>query len=91
MDITTIIGLVSMLVLGAICGALALWCKYKDGVLGHAALGLVAICALVVAIDWWEGAVYQFLPTTAGVLLAMALFMTRHFVRAVWFSRKDCK
>lgn len=88
MDITTLIGLAALMVLGATCGTLALWCKYKDGVLGHAALGVVAVCALLVGIDWLDGAHYQFLPTTTGVLVAIAVFMVRHFVRALRFSRR---
>lgn len=88
MDTTTLIGVISLLILGATCAALALWCEYNDGVLGHASLAIIALCALVVAIEATEGAGYQFLPTTSMTFVAMAGFMVRHAWRAWRFRRK---
>jgi hypothetical protein len=86
MDNITLIGLFALAVLGITCATLALWCKYKDGVFGHLALGLVALCALVVLVDATEEGGYELLPTSAGIFVAMAIFMLRHASRA-WQHR----
>jgi hypothetical protein len=82
MDMTTLIGVISLIILGATSGALALWCEYKDGVFGHGALAVMAMGALVVAVDVAGGEQYEFLPTTTIMLVAMACFMLRHAYRA---------
>ena len=88
MDTTTLIGVISLVILGATSAALALWCEYKDGVLGHVSLALMALCALVVVMGAVEGAGYQFLPTTTLTFAAMAGFMLRHAYRAWRFRVK---
>lgn len=88
MDTTTLIGVISLVILGATSGFLALWCEYKDGVLGHISLAAMAIVALVVVMESLEGAGYQFLPTTTTTFAAMAGFMLRHAYRAWRFRRK---
>lgn len=87
MDTITLIGIISLAVLGVTCGVLALWCKYKDGVIGHIALAWVSLCSLVVVIDALDGVNYSFLPTTSGTFAAMALFMVRHAYRAYRFQK----
>jgi hypothetical protein len=82
MNMTTLIGIIALLILGATSAVLALWCHYKDGVFGHIALVVMALCALVVGIDVIDGAKYDFLLTTTVTLVAMAGFMLRHAYRA---------
>lgn len=82
MDMTTIVGIAALAVLGVVCGALALWCEYRDGIVGHLALALCAICALVVVLEGLDADEYRLLPTSAGVFVAMAVFMLRHAWRA---------
>lgn len=81
MDAVTMIGMAALAVLGLTCGALALWCEYRDGVVGHLCLATVATLALYAAIDATENE-YELLPVTAGVFVAMAVFMLRHALRA---------
>jgi hypothetical protein len=87
MDTITLIGVISLVVLGATSGFLALWCDYNDGVFGHTSLALMTLCALVVVMESLGGAGYQFLPTTTMTFAAMACFMLRHAFRA-WRFRK---
>lgn len=86
MDTLTIIGVCAAGVLGTTCATLALWCKYRDGILGHVSLAGVAICALIVVLDATDESEYELLPTTTGVFVAMAVFMLRHAWRA-WQHR----
>lgn len=90
MDTITLIGVIAVAVLGIICTLLALWCQYKDGVVGHLALGTVAICAIVVVFEATDGAGYEMRPTTTGIFVATALFMLRHACRA-WQHRDKRK
>jgi EamA domain-containing membrane protein RarD len=86
MDMTTLIGVISLLILGVASTSLALWCKYDDGVIGHIALALMSLCALVVGMEAFDETEYQLLPTTSAMFAAMACFMVRHAYRAWRFS-----
>lgn len=57
-------------------------CQYEDGVIGRAALAVLALAELIVLMEWYhEGQAYEVLPTTYAVQIAVALFMLRHVYR----------
>ena len=85
MDTVTLVGLVALTILGLTCTALALWCEYKDGVVGHLCLATIATLVLYTVVGATE-IDYELLPAMVGVYVAMAVFMLRHALRA-WHYR----
>lgn len=77
----TIIVLASAGVILCISMYLALCKRYDDGVIGHVALAGMALGSAAPLYEAYEGADYDFLPTTALIYAAVALFMTRHAYR----------
>jgi len=60
---------------------LAMSKNYDDGVIGHAALGGMALASAAPLYEAIVGVDYSFVPTTALMYLAVAVFMTRHAFR----------
>lgn len=90
MDIATMTGLVALAVLGLTCTVLALWCEYKDGLVGHLCLVSIATMVLYTVADAAENH-YEFLPAMVVVYVAMAVFMLRHALRAWRYRDKADK
>ena len=60
---------------------LALCRKYDDGIIGHVALAGMAFSSAAPLYEAYEGADYDFVPTTALMYAAVAIFMARHLYR----------
>ena len=60
---------------------LALCRNYDDGIIGHTALGAMALGSAVPLCEAAQGTDYDFLPTTALMYAAMAAFLLRHVYR----------
>ena len=77
----TIIVLASAGVILFVSLYLALCRKYDDGIVGHIALAGMALSSAAPLYEAYEGADYDFVPTTALMYAAVALFMARHAYR----------
>ena len=60
---------------------LALCREYDDGIIGHTALGAMALGSAAPLCEAAQGADYDFLPTTALMYAAVAMFLARHVYR----------
>lgn len=91
MDTVTIVGTLSLLVLGSLSTALALWCKYKDGVIGHLALAAIAVVSLAIGFNTilQEPDTPRFHPGITALILAVTVFMLRHAARAWHFRNSE--
>jgi len=63
---------------------LALCRKYNDGIIGHFSLGGMAMASAAPLYEAYKGSDYEFLPTTALMYFAAAVFMARH----AWLFRR---
>ena len=83
----TIIVLASAAIIFAVSLYLALCRDYEDGILGNFALGGMAMASTptlyetIAPMFGAAGSKYEFLPTTALLYAAVALFMVRHAYR----------
>lgn len=80
-NMVTIIVLASAGVILFVSMYLALCRRYDDGVFGHIALGGMAFSSATPLYEAAAGADYDFVPTTALMYAAVALFMARHAYR----------
>lgn len=77
----TIIVLASAGVILFVSLYLALSRNYDDGIIGHVALAGMALSSAAPLYEAYEGADYDFMPTTALMYAAVAVFMARHAYR----------
>lgn len=77
----TIIVLASAGVILCVSLYLALCRNYDDGIIGHVALAGMALSSAAPLYEAYEGADYDFMPTTALMYAAVAVFMARHAYR----------
>ena len=77
----TIIVLASAGVILFVSLYLALCHNYDDGIVGHIALAGMALSSAAPLYEAYEGADYDFVPTTALMYAAVAVFMARHAYR----------
>jgi len=73
--------LASSAVIFCIVVYLALCKKYEDGIVGNAALGCMAFASGPNVFEAIKGNGSDYLPTTALMYAAVALFMARHLYR----------
>lgn len=83
----TIIVLASAGVILFVSMYLALCRRYDDGIVGHIALAGMALSSAAPLYEAYEGADYDFVPTTALMYAAVALFMVRHAYRFRMWSK----
>lgn len=76
------IAIISLAALFTVCVGLAFWCEYEDGIVGHAALALMATMSGLTLLDIANGSRYEFSEMGAWLYLGMAMFMLRHAMRA---------
>lgn len=93
MSTGTLIYIVACHVILFISASLVFHPRYEDGIFGRAGLGLMAIAALLVLIDFWLGngsGVAFYVNTTSGwMATGMAVFLARHAWR-FWQVRWRC-
>ena len=77
----TIIVLASAGVILFVSLYLALCRDYDDGIVGHIALAGMALSSAAPLYEAYEGSDYEYLPTTALMYAAVAVFMARHAYR----------
>lgn len=64
-------------------------CRYEDGLIGRAALVILAFAEFVVIYEWLTvGDHYTVLPTTYAVQLGITLFLMRHVYRFWRWQRR---
>lgn len=77
----TIIVLASAGVILCVSLYLALCRNYDDGIIGHVALAGMSLSSAAPLYEAYEGVDYEFMPTTALMYAAIALFLARHAYR----------
>jgi len=80
-NMVTIIVLASAGVILFVSLYLALCRNYDDGVVGHVALGGMSMASAAPLYEAAAGVDYDFVPTTALMYAAVAIFMARHLYR----------
>jgi hypothetical protein len=73
---------ISAMVVGALAFFLTFHCEYEDGIVGRFALGGLWVIEFSVVYEWLvEGVPNDVLPSTVGINVCFALFLTRHVYR----------
>ena len=87
---SNIIILVSSVTILLVSLYLATCQKYQDGVIGHLALAGMSIASAVPIYEAGSGMLYEFVPTTALLYAAVALFLARHAYRFRQQAKRGC-
>lgn len=77
----TLIVLASAGVILCVSLYLAMCRHYDDGIIGHVALAGMSLSSAAPLYEAYEGVDYDFMPTTALMYAAVAVFMARHAYR----------
>ena len=83
----TLIFLISVAVIGVIAGALVFEKNYEDGVVGRAALGLVALMATAIIFSGILEDRYEQHGETVLLTAGVAVFMARHYYRFLMYTK----
>ncbi len=84
----TIITVIALVIIAILSISLALWCEYKDGIFGHAALAVMGSCAILMLIGIWHGQDFHYNTLSVGMFIGMAVFLLRHAINAIRFRKR---
>lgn len=77
----------SVAVIGIIAFILVFEHHYEDGVIGRAALGIVALMSISVVFSEIAGDRYGMPPEVTWLLVGVAIFMARHYYRFLCYTK----
>ena len=77
----------SVAVIGIIAFILVFEHNYEDGVIGRAALGIVALMAIAVVFSTIAGDRYSQPPEVTTLCVGVAIFMSRHYYRFLCYTK----